>query len=359
MPAAYATGASTSPTDLLNTLAAFLTTQGWTQDDLSTEGAGRRLHTHKNGDYLNVRAAENEDSLFPNLGSGLFGNLPGYGWLANLGTGYDGGEPWYNQPGRPLANGSSDGIGVGMRLPSGNVVGYHIFDDGFDNITVVVEITPGKYQYLGFGPSLVKKGYTWDSSYIFASLTGHYGLNNPATTAVWGFVPGPNPLWPMGSWNYQGAPPHSKTLTASTGFIKLDASVFAGLWASCIAVDSSSGLQAQFDGFTGRYVIGAVHGLSDQLGFPGYFMGGVIENATRGTGKLLNATAFQRTTPIPLHQYYMDVVSGRFKPLGYLPSIFRFAGLDPGATGFAEKQVLPIGGKDYMLFPRFMVRKAA
>ena len=59
MAANYASGAATSPTDLLNLLVTFITTQGWTIDSNTTDGSGKRVHAHKGSNYINLRAAMN------------------------------------------------------------------------------------------------------------------------------------------------------------------------------------------------------------------------------------------------------------------------------------------------------------
>ena len=58
---AYSTGTATDVVDLVNKLATFIEANGWTRDDLSNEGTGRRYHAHRGAQYLNMRAYLNED----------------------------------------------------------------------------------------------------------------------------------------------------------------------------------------------------------------------------------------------------------------------------------------------------------
>src|SRR6185369_15629320 len=133
MAAAYQTGTATDPVDLLNTLATFLSGQGWTIDSNTTDGSGKRVHAHKGSDYVNLRAAVNE-AIWPNLSGSAF-----YGIGVYMGTGYNGSNGWAAQAGGPIKCGGSDTVGASMRLASGAITAYHLFDDGSDNITLVVE----------------------------------------------------------------------------------------------------------------------------------------------------------------------------------------------------------------------------
>ena len=137
MAAAYQTGVSSSPTNLLQTLVTWLVAQGWTSDSSASDGSGWRAHLHKSGVYVNMRAAANE-SIWPKTpGSGNWDSGAGYGIGLYLGDGYSGAAAWSQQSGRPLRiDGSVSGCGI--NLPSGSVAAYHFFDDGADNITIVV-----------------------------------------------------------------------------------------------------------------------------------------------------------------------------------------------------------------------------
>src|SRR5262245_16044897 len=132
MAAAYQTGTATDPIDLLNVLVTWLQAQGWTLDSSATDGSGKRAHLHKSSDYVNLRAAVNE-AIWPNLSGSAF-----YGIGLYMGTGYSGASGWAAQAGGPIKNGGSDTVGASMRLASGAITAYHFFDDGSDNVVVVV-----------------------------------------------------------------------------------------------------------------------------------------------------------------------------------------------------------------------------
>ena len=80
MAASYQTGVSSSPTNLLQTLVAWLAGQGWTVNQSEQDGAGWRAHLQKPGSLnVNLRAAHNE-RIWPKGGGGYhdLGN-GGYG----------------------------------------------------------------------------------------------------------------------------------------------------------------------------------------------------------------------------------------------------------------------------------------
>lgn len=139
---------------------------GWTRDDLSTEGSGRRYHSHRNSQYFNARAlvAETTTEVIYN-GSGRTG-------LAfNVGTGYSGGTAWYKQAGTPKNN-TSVWIIAGLDALAGAITAYHFFaHNSGDQIYVVVERTSGVYGYFGFG-LFEKYGTLTGGDFMFGSGPG-------------------------------------------------------------------------------------------------------------------------------------------------------------------------------------------
>ena len=175
MAASYQTGTSSSPVALLQSLVAWLnTTQGWVTDLNATDASGWRAHLHKNGLYVNMRAAMNESVW-------NYNHAAGYGIGLYLGDGYSGAANWRSQSGGPIQTATTNTVGAGMQLGSGAVTAYHFFDDGADHIVVVVEKSPGLFVHMGWGPSLVKTGYTLDFPYFFGSSPSYYNCAVPTT----------------------------------------------------------------------------------------------------------------------------------------------------------------------------------
>ena len=142
MPAAYETGISSSPTNLLQSLVSWLAAQGWTLDLSQADASGWRAHLHKSGLYREPPGGHEREDL-DQVDRGL-GPQPGLRDRLYLGDGHDGGASWVEQPGRPLrTDGPPSTSGCGMNLPAGSVAGYHFFDDGLDNVIVVVRRAPG------------------------------------------------------------------------------------------------------------------------------------------------------------------------------------------------------------------------
>src|SRR5438477_3589060 len=131
MAASYQTGTASSPSNLLQTLATWLTAQGWTVNQSATDASGWRLHVSKNSYFMNLRAAMNETIWNTQ-------NRAGYGIGLYGGTGYSGAAAWNAQAGAPNASGGAIVVGASMNLNSGAIVAYHFLDDGNDHITVVV-----------------------------------------------------------------------------------------------------------------------------------------------------------------------------------------------------------------------------
>jgi len=340
MAAAYQTGVASSPVNLLQTLVSFLSTQGWTTDQSASSGSGWRAHLHKNGLYVNLRAAMNEN-IWPALSGGNQESNLGYGIGLYLGDGYSGAAAWSAQSGRPTRTSDASTQGSGMNLYAGAVAAYHFFDNGADHITVVIEKSPGLFVHLGWGPTMVKTGFSADFPYFFASSSIYRNLVNPQgfgnagmdltadcpiAHSVTEFVAGP-------------------TACLANAFIRVDAATFSGRWISNVASDTNGNY------YTGRHMRCALNrqGSTSSLHigeYPNYrFLSGRIHQVAY-TGALL----------LPLHSFCKMDPSTRWAPVGYPPSVFWTEAV---GHGFAAGEVYQVGGLDYMLFPDFAVFKGA
>ena len=168
---AYQPGTATSPADLLQKLAAFLVSNGWTQDQSAVDGAGWRLHAHKGSVYVNLRAAVNEGTV--SQFDDYYGSWSGIALY--VGDGYSSGSTWKMQSGGPKNYSTpTRTLGAGMGLPQGAITGYHFFADATgDNIVVVVEKSAGVFTHLGWGTSLQKMGAWTGGPYFFAANNGY------------------------------------------------------------------------------------------------------------------------------------------------------------------------------------------
>jgi hypothetical protein len=218
-----------------------------------------------------------------------------------------------------------------MLLAAGAISAYHFFDNGSDHVTVVVERTFGNCVHIGWGPSLVKLGYADDHWYFYGSTPGYYnvsGYEYPGTFAT--------ALAPMSiSFLINGG--------CATSFIRTDISVFASRWVGC-CVDTSilSG-----SGYTGRLGKCALSTATS---------GNLHEFVEIG---LMASRSWQTTFPgallLPLHCFVASL-AGRWIPVGYPPTVF-YCGAD--GHGFGSGDIYTVGGVNYMLFPGFVVLKAA
>jgi hypothetical protein len=332
MPASYQTGISSSPTNLLQAIVTWLVAQGWTEDASGAEGSGWRAHLHKGAVYVNFRAAMNE-SLWPKATSGYWDKAAGYGIGLYLGTGFAGAGGWHTQDGRPTRVDTSTS-GCGMNLPSGSVAAYHFFDDGLDNIIIVVERSPGIFVHMGWGLRLVDMGVPEDFPYFFASSSAYQNTD-------------PNPTASRGINLTSYAPFTNGTVVNyyvnATGFVRVDAATFSGRW-----VGNGNESTSTF-GYTGRFMVNPLNyaGMAAvDKGHPNY-------NYLIGR---TNQAAFADALLLPLHAFILTDPGARYAPLGYPPNVFWCEAV---GSGYAAGEIKQIGGLDYMLFPYFAVRKAA
>jgi len=345
MAASYQTGISSSPTNLLQTVVSWLTTQGWTVDLSASDGSGWRAHLHKSGLYVNLRSAMDE-RIWPYNGSYHDRGNGGYGIGLYLGDGYSGAAAWHEQSGRPVRLEDGSTIGCGANLPAGSVAAYHLFDDGADHIIVVVERSPGIFCFLGWGPALAAAGQPEDFPYFFGSSGAV--LNTLDT----------DPGGDRGGINITAYPPMShaddevSSYTGSThrvhttAMVRVDAATFSGRWVgNCEYEDGGYG-------YSGRMMrcalnIGPGGGLNEGQ-FPCYHQLGDYDR--------IHQTAYAGALLLPLHCYVLTDPGARWAPLGYPPSMFWSEAV---GHGFAAGEIYQVGGLDYMLFPHFAVRKGA
>lgn len=348
MAAAYANGISSSPTNLLTTLVSFLVSQGWTSDSSASEGSGWRSHLHKSGIYVNLRAAMNEQ-IWPRSGAYYHDRFgPGYGIGLYLGTGYSGSSEWYEQAGGPVVADSDSAGGVGMNLPSGSVAGYHFFDDGSDNIVVVVERSPGIFCHLGFGLAMAEAGQPEDFPYFFGSSSACFSTQ-------YGALPDPDDnfgvsvtaLPPMSAGNLERV---STSGTAqqvtSCAFVRVDAATFSDRW---ISNGFSALAGSNYSGRYGRCSLNRnprSQGYGDVMEFPCYY----------NLPDRIHQTAFAGSIMLPLHWFTLTDPGARWAPIGYAPSI---CWTEAVGHGYAAGDVYAVGGVNYLLFPYFAVLKGA
>lgn len=332
MAAAYQSGTATDPTDLLAKLVTFLTGQGWTIDSHVTDGAGKRAHAHKGSDYVNLRSSINE-AVWP----GLSGTT-GYGIALYMGTGYAGGSGWALQAGGPVKSGGTDQVGGAMELGSGAITAYHFFDDGSDNVTVVVERSGGIFTHMGFGRVLTKSGTWTGGKYFYAAKPG----SKISTTGVMG-----------DSGSSAGAPfcmtqPYdiaSSSMQGAAGFVQVNVDSFTSKW-----VGFSGTAVIANDGYTGKLGhSGADYNPAQDLVPPD------LPGMSRLVTHLVSAQNAQAVL-MPIY-LYVQRDAGGWSRIGLAPNVTYCSAVDSGQ--FAASSLYTVNGKTFMLFPRFAVRKMA
>lgn len=351
MAADYATGISSSPTNLLQTLVSFLAAQGWTTDSSVSDGTGWRAHLHKSGLYVNLRAAMNE-LIWPEDGSyhdALKSSTGGYGIGLYLGDGYSGAAAWHEQSGRPVRPTDGSTAGCGANLPAGSVAAYHIFDNGADHVIVVVERAPGIFCFFGWGPALEPAGQPEAFPYFFGSSgailnTFDGELDGPRggiTISAWA---------PMSHADREDSSYGTVTeYVHATAYVRVDAATFSDRWVGNCDVPVSPSPEGY--GYTGRAMVCSVNvgpgsGLLNDGEYP------CFENMI----DRVHQTAFVGAILIPLHSFVLTDPDARWSPLGYPPAMFWSEAV---GHGYGAGDVYQVGGLDYMAFPHFAVRKGA
>jgi len=325
---AYQNGTATSPADLLNQLVTFLSSNGWTVNQNTLSGSNRRVHLLKSGIYVNLFAAIGVGSqpwvTNQNPTLSTFGAINLY-----LGSGYNGGNAWNNQPGGPIINGGSDTLGVGTQLSSGAITGYHFFLDGSDNFVAVIEKTSGIFRYFGWG-TLNKAGSYTGGQYFFSEFAA-FAVSYNGTN-----VPGVDQqCWsPFASGD--------QAFNAATVFVRADVDSFTGKWIGL----TKDTLHPPYWGYTGKF------GYSSTPG----------QNAVAPDASIPNYVNFdKRTVPsltgqanmLPFRLWVARDAGGS-SLLGEPVGIYACMGT---WTGYAPGDEVLYGADTYKLFPWFAVKK--
>jgi len=164
---AYTTGTISGPVDLITVIKDAAVAAGWTLNQFSTVGSGRRCHLSKGSLYVNLRAYVNESTS--ELHSGSFTTQ--YSVVGHASTGYNAANNWFSQPGNiqfvvsgPITVTHSWGI-TGLT----STATYHLFTfTSPDAIYCIVERAAGQFQWILFG-NLDKNGDSWTGGEFYAA----------------------------------------------------------------------------------------------------------------------------------------------------------------------------------------------
>lgn len=328
----YQTGSASSSTDLLQKLITFLAANGWTQDRSAAEGLGWTVSAHLGSMYAHLRAAENESSIWQAMSS----SSACYSVDLYLGTGFTSGHVWNNQTaGAPLGAGSQP-IGVAMRTSAGPFSNYYFFcDSGGDNVTVVLERTPGLFTHLGWGSSLQKAGSWTGGAYFFGSSGGFdiasaAGANVPGFTAT-SACPGVN----------------GSAFNSANGYVRADVDSFTGKW-----IGIWYGASGADQGFTGKSGDSSVFGGGTmKTNFPIY-----AEAAAANRFQFVQTSEQDgRSNLLPVYWWALrDGTATGWSLLGSLPNVFWSNAV---GSGFSNADEYSIGAQTYKMFPNFAVLK--
>lgn len=336
---AYETGVPTDPIDLLQKLNTFLAANGWTSDASASVGSGWETHLHKGSVYAHLRAAVAEGPWASNADAG------GTALLLYLSGGYDGGQPWNLQPTNPpLSNGTSDRIGVGMNLSAGPYSNYYFFTDSTnDNFVLVLEKSPGLYEYLAWGTSLRKNGTWTGGPYFVGSSSGFY--------AGYRFFGANTPGWTSTS-DCPGC--FSDRQACAAGFVRCDSDSFTGKWIPISDVTGGG------QGYTGRNgASSVVGGFNPPASIARYASASFSTFANPQPFQWMQTSALDgRANLLPILWWVGRDGSGSntggFSLVGSLPTVFFSNGVGNGFTPTGE---YVIGPDTYMMFPNFAVLK--
>lgn len=315
---AYQKSTATSFNDALTQLAAWLVGRGWTLDASLADGAGWRTHLHKGGWYVHLKTSAAGVAI-PWDNGNLWPSVPAL-WVY-LSQNFNGSGSNYktSTTGAPIQVGQTSVIGDGIWLNDGAQTALHFFDDGNDNITVIVERTTSVWGALGFGLNIIKRGGAWTGGpYLFGQVCQYYNGNPPTTENC--RAPFSNGA---GSYNLGG----------STGFVRANVDGFTG-WVCFNSGDNN-----------------ASHGGTGRAGFSSWNQNSnanaiLCENVTVN---LINSQAI--IMPINL---FVARDAGGVSLFAAVPNIF-ICGAAPGT--YAGGSSYFIGADEYVLFPNLAVKK--
>jgi hypothetical protein len=325
-----ATGSALSPIDLLQKLVTFLVAAGWTQDMSAIEGVGWRAHLHLNGNYVHLRASENEQPW-------QVGVANTYAIDLYTGTAFNAAQPWNNQvTGAPIASGGANPVGVGMFLNPGPFAAYYFFADATgDNVVVVVEKTSGLFEFIGWGPAIEKAGAFTGGAYFFGTSSGNYahypsaGAGTPGYTAT-SDCPGGN----------------QDAIGGGCTFVRADVDSFVGNWICCGPTTNPA------LGYTGKVGNSSVYpaGAPSLFEFPVY---GYSVSAA-DFWNLQTSALDGRADLLPLFLWVQrDGTTTGFSLLGSIPNVYQSNGV---GNGYSDAEEYTLGSDTYMLFPNFAVQ---
>jgi hypothetical protein len=319
---AYSTGSATSQNDLVQQLASWLVTQGWTLDTSAAEGSGWRCHLHKGGHYVHFRVQQTGD---PFDGHYLLGNTQPY-LAVYLSTAYAGsGSPWFaSTTGAPLGT-DNKVLGSCIVVNPGANAAFHFFNDGNDNYTIVVERDAGLCQILGFGMNLIKHGGNWTGgAFIFGQFGGGESSDYALDHQTWcPFCYGADEVG-----------------LGNGGFVRADVDSFIGKW-----IGIGPGVEAR-TGYTGKVGFSTTNGKTT--------LPGTLVHTMEIAGRTVSSVNTQAVL-LPL-RIYAQRDEGGPALIGSVPSIWEAEAVYSGYLFGAEIQ---IGADTYKLFPHVAIKKVA
>ena len=322
---AYQNGSATSPTDLLQKLAAWALTVGWSQDMSQADGAGWRLHMHKGGVYINIRSAINTRNTADYFLNPYYLQAGGGIWSLYCGDGFSSGTDWRSQSGGPKNyTDPSATIGVAVQLGQGAIAGYHFFsDETGDNIAIVVEKTTGVFVHCGWGTSLKKVGAWTGGAYFFGT--------DSAYESGWDFA-GDRP-----GHLQTAVPPCSSgggySQDTAVSFVRADVDSFTGKW---IGIGSTT---TGNRGYTGK--IGSSCTPTNRVSLSG------VAPSYRDYAKRLTNKMTGQSLLLPTRLLVARDTSG-YSFLGTVPGIFV---CNACQKGYTPATVYQWGADNYMVFP--------
>lgn len=203
MAEGYVLSSALDANDLLNQIVSQAAARGWTQHFLGALGTtGRRGHISKDGVVINLASniavstasnggTNNLNTMLPSAdrdtaksydwtysffsGSTQYNNLDVI--AINSGTGYDGGLPWYGQPGADRKNDSPNpNVPVFQLMRAKGAIGkvHMFFYDDPAALFVVCEMRPGEFYWLAGG--MLKKDYTYGGGQFYGASMWDYQL---------------------------------------------------------------------------------------------------------------------------------------------------------------------------------------
>lgn len=317
---AYQNGTASTSTDLLQQLVTFLVAHGWTQDMSQVEGVGWRAHLHKSGNYVHLRARENEHA-FQYFNTGTSWGIDLY-----LGTTFNSSHAWNDQElGAPWANLTTIPVGASMYTSAGPFTNYYFMtDSSADNVVVVCEVVPGRFVFIGWGLSLNKAGAITGGAYFYGSSNGYQSSSSSVGAGKPGYT-----ITASCPGTFDDA------LNCPATYVRADVDSFTGMWITIgLAVAPSLG----YTGKVGGSSVGSASG-----SFPIY--------------DLTRQTSLQdgRVNLLPVILWVnRDGTSTGYSPLGTLPLVYASNGV---GNGFSNASEYALGADTYKMFPNFAVLK--